>query len=235
MPMILRFIGTLILGALGALVFMVVLLPYLLTNPYFENYQFVKDFKEGKIIVNPKEEIYIQENTALQDAVARVQKSVVTFQSAAGIRQGLLVTSDGLIVSLANGMALNGTVNVVIEGAPISAKVMKVDSQRNLALLKIEKQNLPTVGFASLAQLKLGQRVFLTSALTLLQDEWVANEGIIRQITVTSIKTNIAESRIVSGSPLFIIGGELAGLSFIDVEGKVSAVPIDIIKEFLGL
>ncbi len=235
MSIILKTIGVLILGAVGALVFMVVLLPYLLTNPYFENYQFVKDFKEGKIIVNPKEEIYIQENMALQDAVVRVQKSVATFRGTAGVRQGLVVTSDGLMVTLATGMAVNGRVNTVIEGQSAIAKVIKVDSQRNLAMLKIEKQNLPTVGFANSTQLKLGQRVFLTAAVSLLQDEWLANEGIIRQITQTAIKTNITESRIVSGGPLFTIGGELAGLNFIDAEGKVSAVPINTIKAFLGL
>ena len=94
---------------------------------------------------------------------------------------------------------------------------------------------MPTVGFANSTQLKLGQRVFLTAAVSLLQDEWLANEGIIRQITQTAIKTNITESRIVSGGPLFTIGGELAGLNFIDAEGKVSAVPINTIKAFLGL
>lgn len=228
-------IGILLLGAAGALIFNVSLLPYFLASTYFDDFQFVKDFKQGKIVVNPKEEIRIQENVALQDAITRVKKSVVTFQGASGVRQGLIVTSDGAIITLANGVVANGNIAVSIEGAPMNARVLKVDGKNNLALLKIEKQNLPTVGFINPAQLNLGQRVFLTAATSVKQDNWLANEGIVREIGLNSIKTNIIESRMASGSPLFTVTGELVGLNFADAEGKISAVPISKIKEFLGL
>jgi len=227
--------GILILGAIGALIFNVSLLPYFLASTYFDDFQFVKDFKQGKIVVNPKEEIRIQENVALQDAISRVKKSVVTFQGVSGVRHGLIVTSDGTILTLANGMVANGSITVSIEGVQMNARVLKVDSKNNLSLLKIEKQNLPTVGFINPAQLNLGQRVFLAVATSVKQDNWLANEGIIREIGLNSIKTNIIESRIASGSPLFTITGELVGLNFVDAEGKISAVPISKIKEFLGL
>ena len=79
-------VGILILGALSALVFEFFVFPYMLADSYFENFQFVKNFKEGKIIVNKTEQVYIQENSALEESIKNAQKSVV-----------LVTTSKGLI------------------------------------------------------------------------------------------------------------------------------------------
>ena len=45
---ILKIIAILVLGAVGGLLFQIFVLPYLLANPYFEKFQFVKNFKEKK-------------------------------------------------------------------------------------------------------------------------------------------------------------------------------------------
>lgn len=241
---ILKVIGILILGVLGALIFNFFFLPYMITNPYFERFQFVKDFKQGKIIVNPKESVYIQENSAIEDAIERVKKSVVAAQSTKlGLKSGLIVTSDGLLITLASAVPNNGTFNVFVQGEPVSFKVTKIDHKNNLALIKIDKNNLPTVGFADPDKIKLGQSVFLVATTSIKpfdtaqgrQDNWLSNQGIIRQIDQNTIKTNISEKSIVSGSPLFNSAGQLVGINFIDQEGKISAVPIQKIKEFLGL
>src|SRR3989344_273075 len=195
---ILLFIGIIILGALGALLFNLFILPYLLVNPYFEKFEFVKDFKAGKIVINPKETVYIQETTAIEQALERLQKSVVSIQSSS-----LGLKSD-----------------------PSS-----IDSSS-------QDYYLQTVGFASLEKIKLGQRVFFVAPTSSLQDNWFVNEGIIKQIHLGQpqiIKTNILEKPIVNGSPLFNLSGELVGLNFIDLEGNISAVSVESIKEFLGL
>ncbi|OGZ64124.1 MAG: hypothetical protein A3A98_04055 [Candidatus Staskawiczbacteria bacterium RIFCSPLOWO2_01_FULL_40_39] len=225
-----------IVGVLGALVFVVFLLPYLLTDSSFENFQFVKDFKEGKIVVNQKESIYIQENFAIEEAIKRVDTSVVTIQSSAfGLRSGLIVTSDGLVVTLANAIPLNGNFKVFLEGESVAFTVVKVDSKNNLALLKIDKNNLQTVGFANIDKVRLGQKVFLLASMSTAQDNWIANEGIIRKMNENSIQTSITESKVVVGGPLFNASGELVGLNFIDAEGKISAIPINKIQSLLGL
>ena len=125
LKIVLIIIGILFLGALGAMLFNVFTLPYLLTNPYFERFQFVKDFKSGKIIVNPKEQVYIQENIALESAVERVSKSVVAIQgitlagnSYAG--SGLITTSDGLIITLATFAPKGSKFDVFINGEKVN-------------------------------------------------------------------------------------------------------------------
>ena len=233
-------VAVLLLGALGALLFDVLVLPYLLTNSYFERFQFVKDFKSGKIIVNPKEQVYIQENTALENAVERVAKSVVAIQGTtlsgnSYLGSGLIATSDGSIITLASLTPKGSKFNIFINGEKADFKVQKIDFKNNLSLIKVAQNNLPTVGFADFEKIKLGQRVFLTALASIKISDWLVNEGVVRNFDESQIKTNISEKSIVNGSPLFNISGELVGLNYIDSDAKISAVPISAIKIFLGL
>jgi hypothetical protein len=60
------------------------------------------------------------------------------------------------------------------------------------------------------------------------------NEGIISFITADQIKTNIYEVN-AAGSPLFNIAGDIIGLNAVDQLGRVSIIPISVIREFAGL
>ncbi len=236
---IFKIIAVLVLGALGALIFDVFALPFLLSNSYFERFQFVKDFKQGKIILNPKEQVYIQENKALEDAVLMVEKSVVAIMgqtnSGSFIGSALITTSDGSIITLANLVPAGSNLSLFINGEKTNFKVVKRDYQNNLALIKIDKNNLATVGFADFNNIKLGQRVFLVLSDSTKSNSFAVNEGIIKIFDQNSIKTNISEKYNVSGSPLFNIAGELIGLNYIADDGKVSAIPVNKIKSFLGI
>ena len=236
---ILGVIFVIILGMAGAFLFQALIFPWMLSDSSFERLGFIEDFKNGKVIVNPTQQIYIQENTTLQDAIQKVEKSVVTIQGKTSegdvfLRTGLVATSDGYIVTLASAIPA-GSFNVFAEGQSVVFKIQKVDYDNNLALIKVEKTGLASVGFANLSNIKIGQRVFLTSSTLIDQSNWFANEGIIREIDKDSIKTNIQERAIINGGPLFNISGELVGLSFVDSEGKISAIPIDKIKSILGI
>lgn len=240
---IVKILSILFVGALGALAFNLFLFPYLLTNPYFEKFSFVKDFKESKIVLNTTEQVYIQENVALQDAILRAKKSIVAVKSKS-IASGLIVTSDGLVVTLASAISPRNTLSISWQGEAISFSVIKVDMQNNLALLKINSDSLSTVGFADPNKIKIGQRVFLVAVTSQYaketqeaegQDDWLVNEGIIREKNTRFLKTNISEKQIVSGSPLFNSTGELVGVNALDTEGRVVAVPAEIVKNFIGL
>lgn len=190
-------------------------------------------------MVNKTEQVYIQENTATENAIEKLKNSVVTIQGKT-VASGLIATSDGNIITLASVIPVSGNVVVflpfgVAQGQQVSAHAVKIDYKSNLALIKIEKSNLQTVGFADTGKIKLGQRVLLVAPVSLQQDNWFANEGIVREIDVNSIKTNIVEKSTVAGGPLFNPAGELVGLNYIDQEGKISAVSVNKIQELLGL
>lgn len=233
---ILKYIGILILGAVGVFAFEFFVLPYLLTDPNFSDFQFVKNFKEGKIIVNQTQQVYIQENTALENAIKNAQKSIVAIQKNSVIAgSGLIATSDGSVITLASLAPAGSKINVFLNGEALTYQIIKKDLKNNLALIKIEKKDLFTVGFADFDKLMLGQKVFLSGVLAANTSNRFANEGIIRSFDNNIIKTNISEKFIASGTPLFNISGELVGLNFIDQDGKISAISINTIKSFLGL
>jgi S1-C subfamily serine protease len=235
---ILKIISILILGAIGGLLFQFLVLPYLITNPYFERFQFVKILKEREIIVNPKEEITITENVALEKAIEKVKDSVVFVQSKSKTGKilegsGLILTADGLILTLSDLVPQNYQTKIFLNNKEFASKVLQ--RKNNLALLKVEERNLPTVSFADFEKIKLGERVFLIGEIFENQTQKrVVNEGIIKTFDEKLIQTNISESKNLQGSPLFDIEGQLVGLNTIDKEGKILAISIKEIRQFIG-
>ncbi|MBU4204788.1 serine protease [Patescibacteria group bacterium] len=224
-------------GLISGLIFQILIFPYFLTHPYFSQFEFVKNFKEGNVIINTREEIIVTQETALEKAIDKVEKSVIGIQTIKDqevfVGSGLIATSDGLIITLAELVPTGGTSSVILDGEKIKAQVLKRDSENNLALLKIEKTNLKTCGFCSTEQVRIGGKVFLMG-ITPSSFLQTVNEGIIKRFNEEIVRTNIIESLSLTGSPLFNIEGNLIGLSLINYLGQVSTIPIQKIKEFAG-
>lgn len=231
-------------GAVGSMIFQLFIFPSILQNSYFAQFQFIKNFKEGKIIINNREEYLITQDTALEKSIEQVGKSVVAIQAKIGDKMiygsGVIATSDGTIITLSSLVPLGASIKIFSQGGDGNVsllaekpEVLKRDAKNNLALLKIKETNLKTIGFGNADELKLGEKVFLMGIVSE-KLEWVVNEGIIKSFNEGSIKTNIFESSVLKGSPLFNIKGNLVGLNTIDFEGKVTAIPIQKIKDFAG-
>src|SRR3989344_6511553 len=215
-------IGVLFLGALGALLFNFFALPYMVASLYFDRFQFVKDYKEGKIVVTQKEQIYIQETSAIENAIVKAQKSIVAIQnSTLAVKSGFIATSDGLIITLPSAVAAPSAAKVFLRGQQSDFTVEKMDIKNNLALLKVNKNNLQTVGFADPGRMKLGQKIFLVAPTSVGGENWLANEGIITEITEDVIRTNITEKLVANGSPMLNAAGQLVGLNVVDASGRV--------------
>lgn len=233
----LKIIGILFLGILGSLIFQMFIFPWMLSDPYFEKFEFIKSFKEGKIVVNPKEQIYIQENTALQSAVEKTEKSVVAIQSKMGKTvlsgSGFIITSDGLVITVADLAQTGFKITIFLGQEQFTPQIIKKDSENNLVLLKIERSGLSTTSFFDLEKIKLGQRVFLIgkNATT---SETAVNEGIIRSLSDDIITTNIIDSLYFRGGPLFDIEGRLVGINIVDASGKIFSTSVKTIKTFTG-
>jgi len=61
------------------------------------------------------------------------------------------------------------------------------------------------------------------------------NEGIIKSFEKDFIKTNMLEAKVLNGSPLFDIKGELVGLISVGSQGKVKVISVKKLRVFLGL
>jgi S1-C subfamily serine protease len=240
LKVVLQTIGVLTLGIIGAFVFEIFLFPYILTNNYFSNFQFVKNFKNEKVIIQPKEQVYIQENSALEDAVKKNEKLVVAIQAPTQkgkffTASGLIVTSDGLVVTLASLLPQGNNFKIFMQGQEQKYQVLKRDVKNNLALIKLENNNLPTSAFADSLKINLGQRVFLIGFVSEKADSTLVDQGIIINFDNQTIKTNIYEDFYANGTPLFNIYGELVGLNYVADSGQVSAIGVEQIKTFLNL
>jgi len=231
---ILKIVGLFFVGIIGGIFADQILWPYFIERPLFYQY----GLEQTPIYVTEREEIIVQENTALKKAIEKMEKTVI------GVRtemysgkfiegSGLILTSDGLAVTLSELIPQGSDFNFFVNGEQLAFQVVK--RKNNLALIKLEKTNLPTVRFADLDKLKLGERVFLVADIfENTQPTKIVNEGIVKSFSQDYIKTNIFENYLMAGSPLFNIEGEALGLNTIDLEGKVIAIPISQIKQLAG-
>lgn len=227
---ILKLLAIFIIGTIGGIFADRIL------SPYFFHSQAPVYVTETKEITN-----YIQENVALKEAAEKVSKTVAgvktkTKEGEVLKGSGLMVTNDGFLVTLADLVPQGSDFAFYIGSKWPNYQILKRDLKNNLALVKVDGAGLPTAGFADLEKIKLGERVFLIGfdfasstapALTV-------NEGIIKIFDKDLIQTNIFDSALLGGSPLFDIEGNVVGLSFAAKDGKISAIPAAKIRAFVG-
>jgi len=233
---IFKIIGIFIIGIVGGIFADQILWPYFIERPLFHQYR----LEQSPVYVTERKEITIQENVALKNAIEKVEKVVVGVRTETKAGKflegsGLIITADGLMVTLAKLVPLGSTFSFFIDGEKVNFQILKRDLEDNLVLVKIEEGNLPTVSFADLEKMKLGERVFLVGVIFEKgEPSKIVNEGIVKSFDQDFIKTNIFEENILKGSPLFDIEGNILGLNTIDLEGKIVAIPISKVKSFAG-
>lgn len=216
-----------------------ILWPYFIERPLFYEYR----LEQSPVYVTERREIVIRENNAIISTIEKAEKTVVgvkTKTTSGGVLEGsgLIITSDGLMVTLASLVPQGSVFSFFADGKQAAFQILKRDFENNLALVKITTQegNLSTIGFADLDKIKLGEKVILIGAIFNGKDiEKTVNTGIIKNFSENSIETNIFEKDNLAGSPLFNIEGDMLGLNTIDPEGKVISIPASQIKQFVGL
>ncbi len=234
---ILKIVAVFIIGTVGGIFADQIFWPYFIEKPFFYEYRLEKN----PVYLTESKEIIIQENTALVEAVEKAEKTVVAVRTKTKAGQvlegsGLVVTSDGLMVTLAELVPQGSDFSFFIGNSPVLFQVLKRDLAENLALVKISDAVLTTTSFARLDKLKKGERVFLIGAVF---EEGISvksvNEGIVKSFDENLIRTSILEDGSMAGSPLFNIEGDALGINTIDSQGNVSAIPIAKIKKFIGM
>lgn len=241
---IFRILGIFIVGVIGGIFGAQILWPLLVERPLFYKYR----LSQTPTYVTETKQIVVQENTALQDAMERVKKTVIAVRSrdlGGQIRRGsgLVLTSDGLTLTLNELLPQGGEFVFLAAGQekPARYQVLKRDPTNNLALIKLELEGLSTLAFADISKLKLGERVFLVSALAEPQVGGVftrvlgLNEGVVSSLAEDLIGTTMSDDFTVRGAPVFNITGDIVGLSDVAADGRVTVIPGTILRSFTGL
>lgn len=177
--------------------------------------------------VTKEQKTYIEENTALTQAVPLAERTVFGIS---GGGSGLILTTDGLAVALAEVIPAGKTYSFYVNGEDnVSYQILKRDPQQNLALIKLQKTSLPTAGFYDISQVKEGLRVFSVSAKQGSAGYYYSlGEGIVKSFAQGQMATDMAAP---AGSPVFDINGNILGL--IVKDGTI--ISIADIRTFAGI
>lgn len=224
-----------IIGMIGGIFAEQIFWPYFVERPLFYQYK----LERAPVYLTETREIYIEENTVLKDSFEKVKNSIVRIQSTS-LRgaingSGLIVTNDGLMVTLAELVPQGYGFSFFVNGENVRYQILKRDLNLNLALIKLDEGNFSTLGFKSKEAINKGERVFLSGySLFDKSYEKTINEGIIKNIGEKYIYTNIAEKSGLKGSVLFNIQGEIIGINLIGKDGEIYTISSNIIREFAG-
>lgn len=133
---------------------------------------------------------------------------------------GFIVSADGYVVT--NHHVVDGADQIKVnlnDRRELDAEVIGSDKRSDLALLKIEGENLPAVTFGSSDKLEVGEWVIaigspfgfdhsVTAGIVSAKDRNLPSEGY-----VPFIQTDVAINPGNSGGPLFNLQGEVVGIN----------------------
>jgi len=137
-----------------------------------------------------------------------------------GQGSGFIVSADGFILTNAHVLADASQVTVrLTDKREFQAKVVGTDKPSDIAVLKIDAQDLPTVKLGLTANVKVGEWVLaigspfgfentVTSGIVSAKSRSLPDEGY-----VPFIQTDVAVNPGNSGGPLFNMRGEVIGIN----------------------
>lgn len=214
----------------------------------------------GKINGNVK---YVVEKTvsSVEYIAEKVSPSVVAVQTTEltrsffggvfeneGLGSGVIISDDGYIVT--NNHVIEGAndIKVVLnDGKEYKAKIINRDSIYDLAVIKIEANNLPYVEFGDSSSIKVGQLAVAIGNPVGKEYSGTVTAGIISGLnrefesggkTINYIQTDAAINPGNSGGALLNSEGKLIGINTLKVvqttvEGMGFAIPANEVKEIV--
>lgn len=133
---------------------------------------------------------------------------------------GFIISADGYI--LTNNHVVDGADEILVrlsDRREYQAKIIGADAKSDVALLKIDEDNLPFVEIGKSSELDVGDWVLAIGSP--FGFEWSATQGIVsakgrslpRDNYVPFIQTDVAINPGNSGGPLFNLDGEVVGIN----------------------
>lgn len=163
-----------------------------------------------------------------------------------GLGSGVIIRADGYIVT--NNHVVEGADELLVvlhDGTTYEAEVVGTDPQSDLAVLKIEADNLPYISMGDASTLRVGQWVLAFGSPLSPQLSNTVTAGIISALNrfysegpavQNFIQTDAAINPGNSGGPLVNLRGELIGINTAiysrtgGYQGIGFAIPVDIVQ-----
>ena len=152
----------------------------------------------------------------LEDTISNIIPSSVVIQTEKGHGSGIILSSDGIIVSNLHVIVDGNNINVKLSNGSLyeEVKILGFDEKNDLVILKVEGSNLPFVDIQQFSEAKIGQTVYALGAPEGLEQS--LSKGIVSSIRLLEdrplIQTDAAISSGSSGGGLFTQDGALIGI-----------------------
>ena len=192
----------------------------------------IEPLRETKLTAG---EIYRQVNPSVVTVMAQLSRGM-------SVGTGVIFREDGYI--LTNYHVLEGGKDCSValyNGRSYEARYVAGDAENDLAILKVELQNLPAAVFGDSEQLRVGDPVYAIGNPLGMELRGTLTDGIVSAInrdvkvderTMTLIQTNAALNSGNSGGPLINASGQVVGIntikmssSYDSIEGLGFAIP----------
>jgi len=161
----------------------------------------------------------------------------------AGFGSGFIISEDGYIVT--NAHVVNGAseINIALpDRREFIATLVGADERSDIALLKVDAKDLPTVTLGDSSDVNVGQWVLAIG--TPFGFDYTATQGIVSAVSrslpdenyVPFIQTDVAVNPGNSGGPLFDTGGQVVGVNSQIYSrsggymGLSFAIPVNVVK-----
>ena len=173
-------------------------------------------------------------------AIQQVRDAIVTVIVPEGNGAGLIVNSDGYVLTNQHVVGQAQSISVKLRsGEKLPAKAVKSGGERDLCLLKVERQHLPAMQFASSGKLKQGADVAAVGAPLGLEN--TLTKGVVsstsREIEGKAyLQIDAALNPGNSGGPVINADGQVIGVATKvakEAQGIGLAVPSDDVMAFL--
>ncbi|MBU6389115.1 trypsin-like peptidase domain-containing protein [Patescibacteria group bacterium] len=240
---VLMVIANLLVGAVGGITGFVLLSNSTAPAIVTLRHRLGLDNANSKVTIPVTQNLHLEESSAIIDAAKKVSPAVVSIttnaqatdlfgqvsnQAVAG-GTGFIITSDGLIMTNKHVVTAGTNYQVVLnDGRVFTAKEQAEDPLSDIAFLKIDAKDLPTVELGNSDSLQIGQYVIAVgNALGEYQNS--VTLGVVsathRQVSAQSdtgnssenlsglIQTDAAINPGNSGGPLVNLAGQVVGMN----------------------
>lgn len=210
------------------------IMPWLSSFDSFQNSKFFQEANKKTTIINKTERVVVEEDYSVAKTAQRVLPSVVSVvsfpQSESGnkstikssqdiqknIKTGLILTGDGLIVSVLDkitkeylnqaqqGVATPQEINFKVltnNGSEYDARIYAIDEYSQLVYYKIEQDNLTVPEFGNSNELELGEKIIICGNVGG-QNQNTFSSGIIKEkdYTFSLLNSELSSSEKMEGA-----------------------------------
>tara|TARA_B100000029_G_scaffold281005_2_gene275148 strand:- start:41409 stop:43487 length:2079 start_codon:yes stop_codon:yes gene_type:complete len=200
--------------------------------------------EEGNKTYEKAKEVY-----SVSDVVAIASQSVVRIEidmgnGKVGIGSGFVIREDGLLVTNSHVVNSNTVAMITLSnGIKKTGQVLVTDKKSDLALIKIDAQNLDTLEFGNSSELLLGQEIIVIGYPKGLVGSATITKGLVSAIREnlfglnSVIQTDAALNPGNSGGPMLDLSGKVIGVAqakITDSEGLNLGIPSDEVQPVIA-